>query len=218
MLSKQTALPFEVTPSYRPEDFIPSASNEEAYRWIEQWPDWPSPVISIHGSPASGKTHLGHIWLEKTGGIAINPQDVGATPAYELIQHRPAILIDDADQITDEEGWFHIMNVLREENTPALILSEQALAQLPIRLPDLASRLAAITSVPLHNPDDALLEAVLVKQFADHQLRVPTEVIKYIITHMERSFVSIRHLVQTINHLSLQEKRNITLPLLKKIM
>ncbi len=45
-------------------------------------------------------------------------------------------------------------------------------AALPIALADLASRLRALPVAGIAPPDDALLAAVLVKHFADRQLRV----------------------------------------------
>ena len=51
----------------------------------------------------------------------------------------------------------------------------------PVALPDLASRLRAMPSVSLSGPDDALLRAVLVKQFADRQLGVDEALIAYLL-------------------------------------
>ena len=53
-------------------------------------------------------------------------------------------------------------------------------------LPDLASRLRAAPSVAIAPPDDRLLAAVLVKLFADRQVRVAPEVIAFLLRRMER--------------------------------
>src|SRR5690606_21906035 len=49
------------------DDFFPSPSNEEALRWIETWPQWPSRVLVLIGPAGSGKTHLANIWCGIAG-------------------------------------------------------------------------------------------------------------------------------------------------------
>jgi len=67
-------------------------------------------------------------------------------------------------------------------------------------------------------PTDEMMTALLTKMFADKQIYVADEVFSYIITHTERSFKSIRNIVERADKLSLQEKRKITVPLIKKVV
>ena len=68
-----------------------------------------------------------------------------------------------------------------------LLTSRAPPGELELRLPDLRSRLRALPLVAIAPPDEALLKAVLVKQFADRQLAVEPHVIDYLALHMERS-------------------------------
>jgi chromosomal replication initiation ATPase DnaA len=63
-----------------------------------------------------------------------------------------------------------------------------------------------------------MMEAVLVKLFADRQLVVAPDVIAYALRRMDRSFAAVRHLVATADKESLAGKRPITIPLLKTII
>ena len=85
-------------------------------------------------------------------------------------------------------------------------------------LDDLASRLKAAPQAGIGPPDDGLIAAVLVKQFADRQLKVDDDVITYLLRRMERSFAAARSMVGAIDDLSLAERRNITVPLVRQVL
>jgi chromosomal replication initiation ATPase DnaA len=85
-------------------------------------------------------------------------------------------------------------------------------------LPDLASRLRAGASVSIALPDDALLAAVLVKHFADRQVRVPPGVIGYLVARMERSFAAAASIAERLDRLALGERRRIGIALARQIL
>ena len=89
--------------------------------------------------------------------------------------------------------------------------------QLPFKLPDLTSRLMALPSAHIDQPDDEVLSAALRKQFTDRQMKVDDEVIAYMVPRVERSFVAIQTLVERLDNLTLQEKRKLTIPLVKQL-
>ena len=72
--------------------------------------------------------------------------------------------------------------------------------------------------VELESPDDMLLRAVLVKLFADRQLRVDEKVIAYLLPRMERSLSAARRLVAALDDAALEERRNITRQLAAKVL
>jgi chromosomal replication initiation ATPase DnaA len=96
--------------------------------------------------------------------------------------------------------------------------SRDAPARWGVALPDLSSRLAALPVVRIAAPDDALLEAVLVKLFADRQVAVAPDVIAYALRHMDRSFAAVRALVAKADAESLAGQRAVTVPLLRNLL
>jgi chromosomal replication initiation ATPase DnaA len=78
--------------------------------------------------------------------------------------------------------------------------------------------LRAVLAIGIGLPDDALLGAVLVKHFADRQLRVAPEVIAYLLTHMERSFAAAAQMVSRLDAVSLRDRRAITVPLARQLV
>jgi chromosomal replication initiation ATPase DnaA len=73
-------------------------------------------------------------------------------------------------------------------------------------------------AVGIGPPDDALLEAVLVKHFADRQLRVPPEVVAHLVSHMERSFEAAADITARLDLASLRDRRAITIPLARQVL
>ncbi|MGI9498771.1 MAG: HdaA/DnaA family protein, partial [Geminicoccaceae bacterium] len=106
-----------------------------------------------------------------------------------------------------------LYNRLREDGGHLLLTARRPVAQWPIALADLRSRLAAAPAAAIGAPDDGLLAALFVKLFDDRQLNVPEPVIRFLITHMERSFAAAHRLVDVLDHLSLARQRPITVPL-----
>ena len=63
-----------------------------------------------------------------------------------------------------------------------------------------------------------LIEALLVKLFADRQLAVAPEVVTYLTKRVERSFETLRRLVGLLDRESLARHRAVTLPLAREIV
>ena len=73
-LPRQLNLPLTFLEANQSENFIESDSNWEAITWIRRWPDWLSRQVVIYGESYSGKSHLGRLCGEKTGGLIVTPQ------------------------------------------------------------------------------------------------------------------------------------------------
>ena len=76
----------------------------------------------------------------------------------------------------------------------------------------------ATNAVKIKHPDDELLKAIIVKQFADRQVKISEKVVNYIMKNTERSFSAIRALVSKIDEISMAEKKKITTAIVKKAL
>lgn len=209
------------------EDFLVAASNEEAVAWLDRWPDWPAPALVIHGPAGSGKTHLAQVWQARVaaaGGTAplVAVDALTATPPVETLARARACVIEGADwwlpDAAVEAALFHLYNHLASIGGHVLITGRRPPGRWDFALADLRSRLTAAPAVAIGAPDDALIAAVLVKHFADRQLRVGQEVVDYLLPRMERSFAATRDVVARLDRLALADRRNITVPLAREAL
>ncbi|KAF0099964.1 MAG: hypothetical protein FD144_3485 [Rhodospirillaceae bacterium] len=198
-------------PTYAREDFVVADGNREALAWIDRWPDWPAPALSLNGPAGCGKTHLGRIWVARSGAIAMTGADLDGMSVADLTSlaaTSPAIVIERAER-APERGLFHLYNLVRERGGHMLLISDEPPARWSIALPDLASRLRAAPAVAVAPPDDELLGSIILKQLADRQLHAGAGVVQYLVSHMERSADAARRVVAALDRRALIERREI---------
>ena len=79
-----------------------------------------------------------------------------------------------------------------------------------LNLPELASRIQGTSVAELRAPDDALLNALLVKQFSDRQIAIDPKVVNFVLPRMERSFTGIAALVSDLDKAALKTGKPIS--------
>jgi chromosomal replication initiation ATPase DnaA len=205
----QYTLQFIGDKKLKEEDFILSYSNIDAYQHIKNYEYWPESRLILLGPEGSGKSHLAKIFIDE-----IDANLVDVNQEYEDLE-ASAWVIEDIENIVNETMLFHKINFAKEHSIKLLMTAET----LPkYTLKDLQSRINASSKVIIKKPNDEILRALLFKHFAERQLKIHQEVIDYIFSRTERSFAYIERLVINIDKLSLEEKRNITVPLVKRVL
>ena len=213
----QLSLDLGFRPALGRADFLIAPCNAAAVAWIDRWPDWPAPVLALWGPAASGKTHLLEVWSARSHAVAIAPRALTSGALPDLLGAAHAAVIDDA-RGADEEALLHLYNVLAERQGHLLLAAREPPARWTIRLADLRSRLRAAPAVGVDAPDDALLGAVLVKLFADRQLRISEDLIAYLLPRIERSFAAAQGIVAALDQAALAEQRGVTVRLARDIL
>jgi chromosomal replication initiation ATPase DnaA len=214
---RQLALALPHAESFAREDFLAGSSNEAALATVERWPDWPDRSFALIGPAGAGKSHLAAIWAEKSGARRVSARALGETDLIAALA-TGALVVEDASARLDERALFHLLNLVREEDAYLLLTAQAQPAGWDVVLPDLASRLRAVPHVALSAPDDALLRAVLLKQFADRQLAVDESLIGYLVTRIERSFAAARAMVATLDGEALRRQRPVTRALAAELL
>ncbi len=210
--TRQMTLDLPVRTARQSADFLVTDSNADAVAWLDQWPDWPAPALSLYGPEGSGKSHLLHLWCERTKGRRITPAQLDADSVPELAGFG-AVALDGADRIAMAAPLLHLYNLLAEQGGFLLLAARMPPRQWQLPLADLRSRLLAAPAVGIHPPDDQLLAAVMAKRFADRQVRVGDDVLSYLVARIERSFAAADEAVARLDQASLSGQRPITVPL-----
>ncbi|MWB77862.1 chromosomal replication initiator DnaA [Pseudooceanicola sp. 216_PA32_1] len=219
-MARQLSFDLPVRKALEREDFFVAPANALALAMIDAWPGWPGSKLLLIGPPASGKTHLAHVWAERAGArviaaSALRHEDIPAlVTAPVAVEDVPDIGGDAAA----EQALFHLHNLVLAEGHSLLMTADRPPARWPLTLPDLLSRAAGAQAATLEPPDDALLVAVLAKLFADRQIVPGPDVIPYLVRRIDRSFASARAAVDALDAQSLAEGRAVTRPLAARVL
>jgi len=209
--TSQLRLDLAGPPSHRRVDFVISPSNDEAVTAIDAWPNWLSGALALVGPESAGKTHLARSWAHRAGAVEIkgrfDPEVVGSRP----------VLLEDADAFDDADGLFHLLN-LAAAGRGLLLTSRLRPSAWTSKLPDLRSRLNALRVVELAEPDDALLEGLLLKLFRERHIRPTEDVTPYLLRRMERSAPAAKALVDLIDEQASAEGRAISRAFVRQIL
>lgn len=193
-------LPFR--PALGRGDFFISSANATAMAMLEQPQSWPQGKLVLIGPPASGKTHLAHVWAASAGAKIVSVAEMLACDLPALAACG-AVVLEDCEDLPQTEGaetaLFHLHNILMAAGGRLLLTAAGPPRDWGLRLPDLASRVQAAGVTRLEAPDDGLLAAVLVKLFADRQISVAPALIAYLLPRMDRSFDAARALVADLD-------------------
>jgi chromosomal replication initiation ATPase DnaA len=124
------------------------------------------------------------------------------------------VAVEDCDTLggdaAAETALFHLHNLLAERGGALLLTAAVGPRDWGLALPDLASRVQAAGLVRLEPPDDALLSALLLKQFADRQISVSPALVDWLVPRMHRSGAEVRRIVSALDARGLAEKRPVT--------
>jgi chromosomal replication initiation ATPase DnaA len=208
--SLQLAFDLELPPHFGRDDFLAAPPNENALAMIDAWPQWPDELLFLLGPAGSGKSHLAAIWAAKADAEVVAAKDIASADLRGLLA-RQGLVIEDADEIGSTEApLFHLINLAREGGISILLTARQRPELWGLATPDLLSRLRLAPVVELGAPEEALLEAVLVKLFCDRQLVVDANVIEYITRHIDRSLDLARAIVAQVDREALARGRKVT--------
>jgi chromosomal replication initiation ATPase DnaA len=198
------------------DDLLVSARLAAAVSIVDEWPAWPSPVVILAGPVGSGKSHLAHIWQERSGATEIRP--TAGSDAAALAAAGPVLFEDAERRGFDEAELFHVINSVRENGHTLLMTSRLWPMSWPVGLPDLKSRLKAATVVEIGEPDEELLAQVIVKLFSDRQLYIDDKLVGYIVNRMERSLGAAQTIVERLDRLALARGTRITRALAAEVL
>lgn len=186
----QIALPLVWPADPRDDEFLVSPSNERAAHMLDRWATWPVMTCLLLGPRKSGRSLLARIFAAKSGGAIID--DSPARPEEEL---------------------FHAWNRAQETRRPLLMVADAAPPVWRVDLPDLRSRLAATPIASIGPPDDALLRALLEREFARRSLDARSDLIDWLLARIERSHVAVIRCVDALDQEVMERRKRLSIPL-----
>ena len=193
---RQIAMDLSPNPAYSLANFIPAPSNDSALRMIRAWPDWPAAAILLLGPDGTGKTHLGLAWAAQTGGL----------------------FIDDAHTASEDILFGEINAAIRGDRPGLLLASSRSPLDWNVTLPDLRSRLGAMPSVTLNEPNDDSLRPITRELFERRGRVVPDDVIDYLLRYTDRSIPNLKRTITLIDATAQSTRSDVTKAYVSKIL
>lgn len=188
-----------------------------------------SDVLYLQGGNGSGKTHLLLGTCAAAEAAGRRPQYLSlarvrghARDALEGLEHADLVALDDLEAIggvhDDEIALFDLHNRLHDAGVGLLYAAVSVPALLQVTLPDLRSRLAQCTLVPLRGLDDAGRAGVLRQRAASRGLAFDEAALDWLLTRCSRDLSDLAAMFEQIDQASLAAQRRITVPFLRQLL
>tara|TARA_B100001123_G_scaffold292941_1_gene326502 strand:- start:606 stop:1265 length:660 start_codon:yes stop_codon:yes gene_type:complete len=216
-MNDQLILKFPSHQAYKKEDFYVSASNQQAYDFINSWPKWIKRIVNIFGPSGSGKSHLASILKTKTSCLKINSYEINEK-TFLKFKTKEALIIENLDEKAPEKLLFSLWNAALHDNKYFLITSKKAINLYKFKLPDLISRVNSSLTIGIKLPSDDLISVILAKNFSDKQIKIEKKHIDYIIKRIDRSYEKISQFILILDKYSLKKGSPSSLKLIKEVL
>ena len=202
----QLILEFGPPPAADFDNFVPGR-NSECLATLRALPDQlqagsraPHRFVYVWGPAGAGKTHL--------------------AAALEACAIPQLTVVDDCHLLTAaaQQQLFHQFDTIAQSADRALVVfGNTPPARLPV-MPELASRLAWGIVFALEPLGDDDLAAAMQRAAHERGLSLGSDVPAYLLTHTRRDIASLKTIIARLDRLSLQQKRPVTLPMLRSLL
>jgi DnaA family protein len=141
---------------------------------------------------------------------------------FESLENIQLICLDGIENVISSIEWekaiFNLINKTLISKSRLIITSSEDLESLNFSLPDLESRLRKIESyelTPIQDKDilDALKYISKLKS-----INLGDKEARYLVTYSKRNMSNLVHILESLDQLSMEMKRKITIPLIKKVI
>lgn len=214
---------FPITPSFSFDSFVPCEGNAAALRFALRIadPSDPEKLLYLHGPSGSGKTHL--LKSIASGDIPYLTLRDQTDPEkiMEIFGSARGLVVDDLQAMPDDSGLrgtlWQLFNEFHTSGRTIAMAGLHPPRELANLDDHLTSRLLWGLVARLDTSDDHSRHMILKKVSDDRQIRVPDDVVDYILATTSRE---VGALIESFNQLyrySMAEKRRITLPLAREV-
>lgn len=195
-------------------DNFVAGGNGETLAALTEWlaGTRPDTAFCLHGEAGCGKSHL----LLASGFRYV---DAALNPGLAGVAADQALAVDNVEQL-DADGQialFALFNQLRSGGERLLTAAPQPPAHLALR-EDLRTRLGSGLIYRLQPLTDADKAAAIAAQAKERALKLPPEIINYLLRHASRDMRTLSMLVVALDQYTLEQKRPVTLPLLRELL
>lgn len=174
-------------------------------------------MLLLWGAPGSGRSHLLRAVVAALA--AAGRSSVFAAAAVPDIAEDGVLGIDDVQRLdgASQIALFNAFNRLKEGGGMLIATADAPPARLNLRA-DLQTRLASGLVYEVHALSDEDRRRAVADYAAARGFALPAEVADYLLARVPRDLATLRALVDTLDRVSLEQKRAVTVPLAREVL
>ena len=209
----------------------PATVNAQAADALRQQIDLANePFMYLWGASGAGLTHLLQAACHHAQSCGKHFQyfplrDLTTYEPEELfagLEQLDLVCLDNLDAVISNAEWqlalFNLYNRLRDAGKYLVVAAQMAPRELPLTLPDLASRLSWGVTFHVQSLDDLGKQHALRLRARARGLELSDEVANFIIQRLPRDMNALFLQLERLDQASLTEQRKLTIPFVKKIL
>lgn len=224
----QQILNFPIKPLLTFDSFISCDGNAAALQFARSIADPADSenLLYLHGPPGSGKTHLLQAISQALSAIGPVPclscgDVVNVDDLFSPFATAKALLLDDLHLLPDDQSLrsalWQLFNDFYSSGRKVALTGIYPPRELPHLDDHLVSRLLWGLVARVDASDDHSRRMILKKIADDRQVRVPDDVVDFILITTSREVGELMEAFEALYRLSMAEKRKITLALAKEL-
>ena len=191
-----------------------AGSNAEAMAALTEWLAGfhDATAFCLYGESGCGRSHL----LQASG---FHYVDAALLPSLHGVTADAPLAIDNIESL-DETGQialFALFNQLKSTDSRLLTAASQPPAHLNLR-EDLRTRLGSGLIYRLQPLTDTEKAEAIAAQARERALKLSPDVINYLLRHAARDMRTLSMLVVALDQYTLEQKRPVTLPLVRELL
>jgi len=194
------------------DNFVPGG-NAEAVAALTEWlAGGRDTAFCLHGEAGCGRSHL-------LLASAFSYVDAETNPSLQGVAEHEQLAVDNVGAL-DADGQialFNHFNRLKMSGGRLLTAAPQPPAHLDLR-EDLRTRLGSGLIYRLQPLTDAEKAEAIAAQAKERALKLSAEAINYLLRHAPRDMRTLSMLVVALDQYTLEQKRPVTLPLLRELL
>lgn len=177
--------------------------------------------LYLWGPPGSGRSHLLAGTVEAAAHAGRPALHLDAAQVGDTLPDTPGLLlaVDDVEALGGDAqiALFNAFNRAATYNHTLLLAGTRPPRELTLR-EDLRTRIGQTLVFELRPLDDATRAAILATLADRRGMRLPDEVVAFLLRHGRRDLPSLVAVIEALDAASLERKRPVTLALLREVM
>lgn len=182
-----------------PDTLVVTEANRDAAQLLTDWRAWPNGALALIGPAGAGKTHLALAWALETGARQVSPT-ASADDAAAIFQEAAGrLFVDDLERERDEAMLWRVLDLARARAGAVLLVAAAPPAEWQVAIPDLRSRLGALATARLGEPDETLMEVVLRRICREQFIHLSDDAARYLARRLPRTYAAARQMAAALD-------------------